>query len=200
MPRSLSGDLARLALSALLGLALLAGYTTFRIWQQGERDERAVPVDAVVVLGAAQYGGVPSPIFRARLDHAVELVLNGAAPWLVVTGGGQPGDRFSEAEAARAYAVEHGVSADRILAETTGRDTRESLANVAVLLRRNGLDRPLFVSDRTHMLRVLLVARDLGIAGRGSPTRTSPADLEPGPRLEATLHELAALGGYFFGP
>ena len=200
MPRSLSRDLARLALSALLGLALLAGYTTFRIWQQGERDDRAVPVDAVVVLGAAQYGGVPSPVFRARLDHAVELVLNGAAPWLVVTGGGQPGARFSEAEAARAYAVEHGVSADRILAETTGRDTRESLANVAALLRRNGLDRPLFVSDRTHMLRVLIVARDLGIPGHGSPTRTGPADLDPGPRLEAMLHELAALGDYFFGP
>ncbi len=159
-----------------------------------------MPVDAVVVLGAAQYGGVPSTVFRARLDHAVELVLNGAAPWLVVTGGGQPGDRFSEAEVARAYAVEHGVSADRILAETTGRDTRESLANVAVLLRGNGLDRPLFVSDRTHMLRVLIVAHDLGIAGHGSPTWTSPADLEPGPRLAATLHELAALGDYFFGP
>ena len=200
MPRSLSRDLVRLALSALLGLALLAGYTTFRIWQQGERDERAVPVDAVVVLGAAQYGGVPSPVFRARLDHAVELVLNGAAPWLVVTGGRQAGDSLSEAETARAYAIAHGISADRILAETTGRDTRESLANVAVLLRRNGLDRPLFVSDRTHMLRVLIVARDLGITGHGSPTRTSPADLEPGPRLEATLHELAALGDYFFGP
>ena len=199
MPRSLIGDLGRLASAALALAVLLIAYGTFRIWQQGERDQRSVPVDAVVVLGAAQYDGNPSPVFRARLDHAVELILNGSAPWLVVTGGRQAGDRFSEAEVARAYAVARGVAPERILAESTGHDTRVSLANVADLLARHGLRRALFVSDRTHMLRILVMARDLGLAGFGSPTRTSPADRDAAARLDATLHELAALGEYFLG-
>ena len=198
MPRSLRGDIGRLFLATLAGVALLAGYTTLRIWQQGDRDERGVPVDAVVVLGAAQYNGVPSAVFRARLSHAVELVLDGAASRLVVTGGRQLGDRFSEAGVARAYALQHGIPADRILSETTGHDTRSSLVNVAAVLRREGLHRALFVSDRTHMLRVLLIAGELGIEARGSPTASSPTDVSPLARIYATLRELAALGANFF--
>jgi len=200
VPRSLRGDIGRLLLATLVGVTLLAAYTTFRIWQQGDRDDRAVPVDAVVVLGAAQYDGVPSDVFRARITHAIELVLNGVADRLVVTGGRLPGDRFSEAGVARALALANGIPADHILAETTGRDTRSSLVNVAEVLRREGLHRALFVSDRTHMLRVLVIARELGIEAYGSPTASSPTDVDAWNRFYSTLRELGALGAHFFLP
>jgi uncharacterized SAM-binding protein YcdF (DUF218 family) len=198
VPRSLKGDVGRLLLASVAGGALLAGYTTVRIWQQGDRDDRGVPVDVVVVLGAAEYNGVPSDVFRARLSHAVELVLDGAADRLLVTGGKQAGDRYSEAAVARTYAIQHGIPADHILSEKTGRDTRESLTNVAAVMQANGLTRALFVSDRTHMLRVMVIAGELGIEAHGSPTATSPTDTDPESRLYSTLRELAALGANFF--
>ncbi len=175
-------------------------YATFRIWQQGDVEERGRPVDAVVVLGAAHYGTEPSAVFAARLDHAVELYLAGAAPVLIVTGGrgDAPGrsDTTSEADVARAYAERHGVPADAILAEDTGRDTVESLRNVAAVMEAHGLRSALFVSDRTHMLRVLRIASDLGVAAYGSPTPTSPSDRWFWPRVDATIHELGALALY----
>ena len=197
MPRSLKSDLGRLSLAAVAFVTLLGGYTTFRIWQQGDLDDRGAPVDVVVVLGAAEYNGVPSDVFGARLSHAVQLVLDGAADRLLVTGGKQPGDRFTEAAVARTYAIQHGIPAAQILSEKTGRDTRESLSNVAAVMRKNGLQRALFVSDRTHMLRVLLIAGELGIEARGSPTTTSPTDTDPQSRLYSTLRELAAIGANF---
>jgi uncharacterized SAM-binding protein YcdF (DUF218 family) len=150
-----------------------------------------------VVLGAAQYDGRPSAVFAARIDHAVELYLAGIAPYLVVTGGKQPGDRTTEASVARAYAIERGVPASAILTEDQGRSTLESLRSVETILRGRGIRDAVFVSDRTHMLRVLRMARDLGITAYGSPTRTSPSDADPNRRLRATIHELGALGLYF---
>ncbi len=178
------------------GAALVVGYTVFRIDQQGSRDEQR-PAGAIVVLGAAQYDGRPSGVFAARLDHAVELYLAGFAPYLVVTGGKLQGDRTTEAAVARAYALERGVPADHILMEDAGRSTLESLRSVAGILRERSIGNALFVSDRTHMLRVLRIARDEGIVAFGSPTRTSPADSDSGLRMSATLHELGALGLYF---
>jgi uncharacterized SAM-binding protein YcdF (DUF218 family) len=198
VPRSLTGDLIRLGLAYILGAALLAGYASFRIWQVGEREEQGRPVDAIVVLGAAQYDGRPSPLFRSRLDHAVGLYLNGVAPYLVLTGGQAAGDRISEAEVALAYAEDRGVPSGRILVERTGLDTLESLRNVAGLMRERGLGSALFVSDRTHMLRVLRIAEDLGLETYGSPTRSSPVDEDPRARLGAILHELSALAAYHF--
>lgn len=143
-------------------------------------------------------GGQPLPVFRARLDHAIGLYRGGVAPYLVVTGGTSEEDRLAEAEVARRYAIRNGVPEESILAETGGIDTLSSLRNVAQLFRRHGLRRGLFVSDRTHMLRVLRVARDLGLTAHGSPTPTSPADADLPARLDALLHELGALGQYFF--
>ncbi len=197
MPRSLTSAALRLAVAALVGAVLATGYTTFRIWQQGTVDERGHPVDAIVVLGAAHYGEQPSAVFAARLDHAVELWLQGVAPYLVVTGGMAPGDTTAEADVARAYAEHRGVPADAILEERTGRDTAGSLRNVAAVLSARGLHAALFVSDRTHMLRVLRVAADLGIRAYGSPTATSPTDRDPRAWVDATVHELGALALYF---
>jgi uncharacterized SAM-binding protein YcdF (DUF218 family) len=191
-------ELAFVALWLLIGVILAGAYTTYRITAQGDRDERR-PADAVVVLGAAQFNGIASDVFAARLDHAVELFQAGLAPYLVVTGGKQPGDRTTEAATARAYAIGHGVPADRILMEDKGRNTLDSLTRVRDVFRANGLSSGLFVSDRTHMLRVLRMASDLGMVAWGSPTASSPTDLEPIRRDRALVHELAGMAAYFFG-
>jgi uncharacterized SAM-binding protein YcdF (DUF218 family) len=179
-----------------LGIALVAGYATYRVWAQGQRDEQR-PADAIVVMGAAQYDGEPSPIFEARLEHAVALYRAGVAPRLVVTGGKADGDRTTEAAAARAYAMAHGVPGDRILAEDQSRTTLEAIRAVGGVMRANGLTKAVFVSDRPHMLRVLRMAADDGITAWGSPTGTSPIENDPIHRVDATIHELGALALYF---
>ncbi len=191
-------DLGRLILALAVGGVLLTGYTTVRIWQQGEQDE-ARPADAIVVLGAAQYDGSPSPVLRARLDHAIDLFRSGIAPTLVVTGGKLQADRTTEAGTARAYAVKHGISEAAILMEDRGTSTLESLDSVADILRARGLRSAVFVSDRTHMLRVLRIALDHGIVAWGSPTTTSPTDATLPARAEATVHELGGLATWFLG-
>jgi len=196
VPRPLSGDLARLGLATAIGIALVAAFASYRIWAVGQRDESGQQVDAVVVLGAAQYDGRPSPIFQARLDHAVSLVLSGAAPYLVVTGGRAPGDRVTEADVARQYAIDHGVPAESIFAEETGTDTLTSLRNVKAIFDGEGLRRGLFVSDRTHMLRVLIIADDLGMEAYGSPTRSSPVDRDAIATIDAVVHEVVGLAVY----
>jgi uncharacterized SAM-binding protein YcdF (DUF218 family) len=186
----------RLLLATLVGGFIAFGWATYRIWDTGNRDDRQ-KADAIVVLGAAQYNGRPSPVFRARLDHAVDLYDAGVGRYLVVTGGKAVGDRTTEAAAAREFAIARGVPASAILVEDRGRTTLESLNAVATILREHQLGSAVFVSDRTHMLRVLRIARDQGIASYGSPTATSPTDATLVSRADATLHELGALALYF---
>lgn len=189
-------DLVRLAAAGFLGLIIVTGYTTYRIWAQGLRDDQR-PADAIVVMGAAQYDGRPSPVFAARLEHAVALYKAGLAPWLIVTGGKAPGDRTTEAASAKAYAIASGIPAAAILAEDGSRTTLESIRAVGGVMRAGGLRTAVFVSDRPHILRVLRMARDEGITGWGSPTRTSPLETDAPGRADATIHELAALAAYF---
>ena len=188
--------LGRLVIAIAIALIAVTAWTSFRIWDVGNRDDRH-PVDAIVVLGAAQYNGRPSAILKARLDHAIGLFEDGVAPYLVVTGGKAEGDRTTEAATARTYALGRGVPAGSILVEDKGRNTLESLRAVASLLRTERLSTALFVSDRTHMLRVLRIARDTGMTPFGSPTDTSPTDATLENRAEATLHELGGLTLYF---
>lgn len=183
---------------AMAGLLLLVAYAIYRIAAQGDLDE-ARPADAIVVLGAAQFNGQPSTIFEARLEHAVDLWRRGVAPYLVVTGGKLPADITTEAATARAWAMAHGVPEEAILGEYRGRNTLESLEGVEAIMARNDLHSAVFVSDETHMLRVLRMASDLGIRAWGSPTRTSPSDLEPDRRWRAIVHELAGLATYYVG-
>jgi uncharacterized SAM-binding protein YcdF (DUF218 family) len=189
-------DLLAVTILACLGIALVTGYATYRVWAQGQRDEQRT-ADAIVVMGAAQYDGRPSPVFAARLDHAVGLYRAGLAPRLIVTGGKAEGDRTTEAAAARAYALARGVPADAIIVEDRSRTTFESIRAVAEVLRAHGLSDALFVSDRPHMLRVLRMAADDGITAWGSPTTTSPLEHDTAGRVDATLHELGALAQYF---
>jgi len=181
-----------------LGGAALITWMALEINAQGNRDEQR-PADAIVVLGAAQFNGTPGGVFEARLQHAVDLYHEGIAPYLVVTGGKLPGDRTTEAAAARAWAIAHGVPSDAILGENQGRTTLESLEAVTEIFREHDLATAVFVSDETHMLRVLRMATDLGIVGWGSPTRTSPTDRELARRTQAMVHEIGGLMAYYLG-
>jgi len=189
-------SLAKVALGLAGVVALYVAVTFVQVWSAGRQDH-ARPAQAIVVLGAAQYNGVPSPIYRARLDHAIDLFEDGLAPALVMTGGKLPGDKTTEAEAGRRYAISKGVPEDAILVEDHGRTTLESLRTVSRMLTERGLHSAVFVSDRTHMLRVLRIAHDEGLEAYGSPTRTSPIDASASERLRATMHEVGALALYF---
>jgi len=154
----------------------LVGYYAFNLIQVhlvGAGDQ-ARAVDAIVVMGAAQYDGRPSPQLQARLDHVVDLWDRGVAPIVVVTGGNQPGDRFTEAEASADYLVDRGVDASSILQEDQGRSSWQSLETVAAMLDSIGVQRVLMVSDPYHSLRIRLMAEELGLTAFVSPTRTSP--------------------------
>jgi len=141
------------------------------IWSS--RDE-ARPAQAIVVLGAAQYAGRPSPVLRARLDHALELWNRHLASLLILTGGTGAGDTTSEAAVGRKYAKRHGVPDSAILEENAGRTTSESMRAVAGMLEVRGLQTALLVSDPFHMLRLRILARRFGFTPYTSPTRTSP--------------------------
>jgi len=190
-------DLVLVALAFIIGGVALTAYTVYRVGAVGQHDDRR-KVDAIVVLGAAQYNGRPSAVLAARLDHAIDLYNAGYAHYLVFTGGKLPGDRFTEAETGRRYALARQVPDSAILEETTGSTTLESIRNVRALFDEHGLRTGLFVSDRTHMLRVLRLAADQGIEAWGSPTTTSPADLDAHMHFNALMHELGALGEYTF--
>ncbi len=186
----------RIALVGGLLVVVAVGVAALRIWQQATTDEQR-PADAIVVLGAAQYDGRPSPVFEARLEHAVQLWHSGIAKAFVVTGGKLEGDRTTEAAVARAYAIEHGVPEAAIFGEDAAHNTLTSLRAVRDQLDMRGMTSAVFVSDPTHMLRVLRIADDLGIDAYGSPTTTSPVWGEPKRTMAATLHELGALAVYF---
>lgn len=180
----------------LVAAVAVGGFAAYRIWDQGNRDERP-PVDAIVVMGAAQYDGRPSPVFAARLDHAIDLFHEGIAARLIVTGGKQEGDRTTEAASARIYAVQHDVPDEAILTEDQSRTTLQSIRGVAAVMRDQGFDSAVFVSDPSHMLRVLRMASDEGITAFGSPTRTSPLERDALRHVDAIVHELGALAFYF---
>lgn len=192
----LSQTLVRVVLLGLLGSTAVVGYVAYRIWDQAGRDERRA-ADVIVVMGAAQYDGRPSPLFAARLDHAIALYHEGLAPRMIVTGGKREGDRTTEAASARAYAIRHDVPDDSILAEDSSRTTLQSIRGVAALMDDQDLRSAVFVSDPTHMLRVLRMAADSGIDAFGSPTQTSPLEGDAWARLDATVHEMGALALYF---
>ncbi len=155
------------------------------------RDERR-PAGAIVVLGAAQYNGRPSPVLKARLDHALALYRAGLAPMLVVTGGIVAGDRMSEATAAERYLVAAGVPADSVVLQA-GHSTASSMDSVADYLHDRNIDTVVLVSDPFHLARLQLEARRVGLDGYTSPTLTSPISQRPTIELGYFLAEAAKL-------
>jgi uncharacterized SAM-binding protein YcdF (DUF218 family) len=165
--------MGRIILATIAGL-LLAWITSavlVVVWSQRDASR---PAAAIVVLGAAQYVGRPSPVLRARLDHAIALYKNGLAPVLVVTGGKGPRDTTSEAEVSFAYAARQGVPDSAIIVESAGRNSDESMRAVAEMMHKRGMRDAVLVSDPFHMLRLQVLATQLGITPYTSPTQTSP--------------------------
>jgi uncharacterized SAM-binding protein YcdF (DUF218 family) len=184
-PRPLAVRLV-LAGLALLPLLWLASFLAVLAW---ERNDQARPAGAIVVLGAAQYVGRPSPVLRARLDHAIALWRQHLAPVMIVTGGRGVGDTTSEAAVSRRYAVRRGVPSERILLETEGRTTSQSMEAVAALMGNRGRNDVLLVSDPFHMLRLTILARRHGLVPFASPTPTSPIAASRTERWKYALSE-----------
>ncbi len=171
-------------LAALLLLVLYVGGTFVQVWMASRQDD-ARPAQAIIVLGAAQYNGRPSNVLAARLDHALDLYHRGLAPLIVVTGGGQAGDRFTEAEAAAGYLQDRGVPGSAIERETTSTNSYDELAAASRFLRDQGVTHVLLVSDPFHSFRIDDIASQVGLDAAVSPTHTSPV---------AGLSELTAMG------
>jgi uncharacterized SAM-binding protein YcdF (DUF218 family) len=146
--------------------------TLFQVVRAG-RENQPDSAEAIVVLGAAQYDGRPSPQLAARLDHALELYDEGVAPVVMVTGGNQPGDRFTEAEASADYLVDRGVPQTAIMLEDQGHTTYESLDAAADQLLDAGIGDVVLVTDPYHSLRSRLIAGEVGLDAALSPTPTS---------------------------
>lgn len=172
------------AVAVVAGLVYLS-VTFVQVWQASTRDESR-PSEAIIVLGAAQYDGEPSPVLARRLDHAAELYLEGVAPLIVVTGGRQPGDRFTEAGASADYLESLGVPGQDIEREVQGESSWESLAAAARFLRADGITRVVLVSDPYHAMRIDGIAHDLGL-----DAVVSPAD--GGAPMGSLLRETAAV-------
>jgi uncharacterized SAM-binding protein YcdF (DUF218 family) len=174
------------AIILLLAALWLASLAAVMAW---ERRDNAKAADAIVVLGAAQYDGRPSPVLRARLDHALALWEQHLAPHLILTGGMGDGDTTSEAAVGRRYAVKHGVPDSAILMETRGRTTAESVQRVAQMMDSLRHRDVILVSDPFHMLRLWILARRFGLAPYTSPTRTSPISSSAVERWRYALSE-----------
>lgn len=169
--RTRSRRLRRLLIGACATLAAIWVSSAVAVYWYASHD-RAAAADAIIVMGAAQYLGRPSPVLKARLDHGVALYRRGFAPRLVLTGGTAEGDTASEAAVSRAYVMRAGVADSALLLENDGRTTRESMRAVARLLRTRGTTSVIVVSDPFHVFRAALLARRHGLDVVTSPTHT----------------------------
>ena len=180
----------KVALGVLVLLALYVGGTFVQVWQ-ASRDDQAQDAGAIVVMGAAQYDGEPSPVYEARLQHAVDLFEEGLADRIVVTGGRQVGDRFNEAQAGEMWLLEQGVPEAAVLLETDGRNSWESLAASSRILRDDGVEDVIIVSDPFHSKRLEEIADEVGMEAYVSPTTDSP--VSGFAELRAMVRETAAI-------
>jgi len=165
--------LVKVVAGLVAAVALYLVVTFVQVWRAAN-DDQARPAEAIVVFGTAQYNGIPSPVLAARLDHAIELYRRDLAPVIVVTGGNQPGDQFTEATASANYLMQRGVPDDDVLREVSGTSSWQSLASVANFLEDRSIREVLLVSDPFHSFRIRAMASELGLDGHASPTKTSP--------------------------
>jgi uncharacterized SAM-binding protein YcdF (DUF218 family) len=153
----------RLLALAVVAIATFLAVTAVQIVRTASLEE-IHPADAIVVFGAAEYSGRPSPVLRARLDHALEVFHRGVAPVVITTGGAAADPTFSEGGVGRDYLMHHGVPERSLIAETQGRDTAQSAVRVAVIMRANGLHSCVAVSDAYHVFRIRKLLEHEGIA------------------------------------
>ncbi|MEW6059832.1 MAG: YdcF family protein [Actinomycetota bacterium] len=182
-----------LVVTLLLGVAVLVGVTFGAVWRAAHEDDASQieRVDAIVVLGAAQYDGQPSPVFAARLEQARLLYRQHRAGTVIVLGGSRAGDISTEAHAGRGYLLRQGLPSDAVVAEPVGRTTYESLRAAAAYMKDHGMRTAFLVSDPWHNLRIKRMASDLGIEGYVSATWHSAARSEP-TRLQGYVRETFA--------
>lgn len=180
--------------TVLLVLLLMVAVTAAWCWwvyaqiEHYASIDQAAPADAIVVFGAAEYDGKPSPVFRARLEHARTLYAHDIAP-LIITLGGNGGDQHSEGEVGRAYLMGAGVPESAIIAETQSRSTSQSTRRLAVIARTNNLRRIVVVSDATHLFRIHAICSADGLNVFTSPRPRIPTE-DPPPAIDAKLHEI----------
>lgn len=174
------GRLLLFALLVLVVFAALVALLYVQISRAAGRDETR-PAGAIVVFGAAQYSGKPSPTLKRRLDHALDLYEHGLAPVIITTGGAGRDPKFSEGQVGRDYLALHGVPESRLIAETQSDDTLQSSIRVAAILRENKLSDCLAVSDGYHMFRVKRMMQQQGITAYASPSASPHSE---------NLHEL----------
>jgi uncharacterized SAM-binding protein YcdF (DUF218 family) len=181
----------KILLLALVGSLLLGAIWCRWVWVEVERYavlDQTAPADAIVVFGAAEYDGRPSPVFRARLEHARTLFERGIAPLILTLGGSETGDAHSEGEVGRDYLIGGGVPDSAIIAETHSRNTSESARRTAVIARANNLRRLVIVSDGTHMFRIHAICAANGLNVLTSPR---PHGLESAQQdSDAIWHEI----------
>ena len=167
------------ALILLVGVVVLFLVVTVARIVETASQQQLHPADAIVVFGAAEYSGHPSPVLRARLDHALDLFHRGLAPVVITTGGAASDPNFSEGGVGRDYLMKHGIPERSLIAETQGRDTAESAVRVAVIMRANNLHSCVAVSDAYHVFRIRKLLEHEGIG----PVYTAP-------RLDTRPHSI----------
>ena len=181
-------------------LAVACGYVAVLsagIVRQAARDETR-PADAIVVFGAAEYDGRPSPVFKARLDHAAQLYHRGLAPIVIATGGAGADLKYSEGEVGREYLKTQGVPDEHLIAETQGSDTAASARRVANIMRVNRMTTCLAVSDAYHIFRIKKMLGREGITSFGSP-RPNSRPLGLWKKSEAVFHEVSSFTVWLMG-
>ncbi|MGH9406469.1 MAG: YdcF family protein [Terriglobia bacterium] len=159
--------------------------------------DQARTAGAIVVMGAAEYDGTPSPVYEARLDHAFALQQKGLAPLIITTGGSGGDPRFTEAGVGRDYLIQQGAPADRVIAVPRGRTTFQSVRAAASTLFRLHIRRCIAVSDGFHLYRVIVLFRSRGITACGSPVPNSSIESDPTLRTLYSLRELATLSLWY---
>lgn len=184
-------------LIVLLTAAMMgySGYVYRQIRDCAAHDE-AAPADVIVVLGAAQYNGRPSPVLKARLDHAYDLFHNGYAKAIITTGGYGPDPNFSEAHVGTQYLEQHGVDPAAILTEQGSGTTADSIEAVANVMQAKGWKSALVVSDGFHLYRLKRMLKDKGLQALTSPAPKSPIELAASQRFFYSLREVLLVSAY----
>lgn len=189
----------RIVVIAVIGYSALS---VFSVWSAARHDDHHQPVEAIIVLGAAQYNGKPSPVLKRRLDHAFELYRSHRKSLVVVTGGRQEGDSTTEASVSAKYLIRRGVPDARIEREVQGRDTYQSIAASARFLKKANVTRVLFVTDGYHAARVKGIGREVGltsfvspVGGAATPSRLARESLAVGLGELVGYRRLSALVG-----
>lgn len=185
--------MTRRRIAAIAGIALglfLAyfGYLAWRVWSAAHLDE-AQRADVIIVFGAAEYRGRPSPVLRARLDHALELYQQGTAPRIITTGGPGGDPNFTEGGVERNYLVAHGVPPENVTTEAESTSTTETVIAVAEIMLRDNLRTCVVVSDGYHLFRIKRQLEQMGIRVFGSP-RQERGEMPFWSRLRVTLREV----------